>query len=68
LRSTRTNATVTAQRPATVLFLAREYVARMVAGVPEIRSYLEALADEREIDNQLALGEDQIPSDERVLV
>ena len=68
LRSARTSATVTAQRAATVLFLAREYVARMVAGVPEIKSYLEALADEREIDNQLALGEDEIPSDERVLV
>ena len=51
-----------------VLFLAREYVTRIVAGVPEIKSYLEALAEDREIDNQLALGEDEIPSDERILI
>ena len=68
LRGARTAATVVAQRPATVLFLAREYVTRMVAGVPEIRSYLEALAEDREIDNQLALGEDDVPSDERILI
>jgi hypothetical protein len=57
-----------AQRPATVLFLAREYVDRMVSGVPEIKSYLEALAEDREIDNQLLLGEDDTPSDERILI
>jgi CRP-like cAMP-binding protein len=68
LRNARTTATVVAQRPATVLFLAHEYVARIVAAVPEIRSYLEALAEDREIDNQLALGEDEIPPDERVLI
>jgi CRP-like cAMP-binding protein len=68
LRNTRTTAKVVAQRPATVLFLAREYVARIVAAVPEIKSYLEALAEDREIDNQLALGEDEIPADERVLI
>lgn len=68
VRGAPTTATVTAQRPATVLFLAREYVARMIAGVPEIKSYLEALAEDREIDNQLALGEEEIPADERVLV
>lgn len=53
-----TTATVTAARPATVLFLAREYVERMVAGVPEIRDYLVALADDRVVDTQLALEED----------
>ncbi len=68
LRNARTGATVTAPRPSTVLFLAREYVARIVTAVPEIRNYLEALADEREIDNQLVLGEDAAPSDERVLI
>jgi CRP-like cAMP-binding protein len=68
LHNTRTTATVTAQRPATVLFLAREYVARIVQAVPEIRSYLEALAEDREIDNQLVMGEDETPSDERVLI
>ncbi|MEJ7600707.1 MAG: cyclic nucleotide-binding domain-containing protein [Kofleriaceae bacterium] len=61
-------ATVVAQRSATVLFLAREYVTRIVAAVPEIKSYLEALAEDREIDNQLVLGEDETPADERVLI
>src|SRR5207248_5880807 len=41
LRNARTTATVIANRAATVLFLAREFVSRMVAGVPEIKSYLE---------------------------
>ncbi|MGE0867778.1 MAG: cyclic nucleotide-binding domain-containing protein [Kofleriaceae bacterium] len=68
LRNAHTTATVVAQRPATVLFLAREYVDRVVAAVPEIKSYLEALAEDREIDNQLVLGEDDTPSDERVLI
>jgi CRP-like cAMP-binding protein len=68
LRNARTTATVVAQRPATVLYLAREYIAKIVAAVPEIRSYLEALAEEREIDNQLVMGEDDIPPDERVLI
>ena len=63
-----TTATVVAQRPATVLFLAREYVERVVAAVPEIKSYLEALAEDRAIDNQLVLGEDETPDDERVLI
>jgi CRP-like cAMP-binding protein len=67
LRNAQTTATVIAQRPATVLFLAREYVDRIVAAVPEIKSYLEALAEHREIDNQLVMGEDA-PSDERILI
>jgi hypothetical protein len=57
-----------AQRPATVLFLARDYVSRIVSGVPEIKSYLEALAEDRDIDNQLLLGEDETPADERILI
>jgi CRP-like cAMP-binding protein len=68
VRNAPTGATVVATRPSTVLFLAREYVSRIVAGVPEIKSYLEALAEDREIDNQLALGEDQVPADERILI
>ena len=67
LRHAQTTATVIAVRPATVLFLGREYVERIVAAVPEIKSYLEALAEDREIDNQLVLGEEP-PSDERVLI
>jgi CRP-like cAMP-binding protein len=68
IRNARTTATVTAQRNATVLFLARESVSRIVAGVPEIKSYLEALAEDRDIDNQLLLGEDETPADERILI
>jgi CRP-like cAMP-binding protein len=68
VHNARTAATVVAQRSATVLFLAREYVARIVAAVPEIKTYLEALAEDREIDNQLALGEDEPPADERILI
>jgi len=67
LRNAATTATVVAQRPSTVLFLAREYVARIVSAVPEIKSYLEALAEDREIDNQLVMGEVG-PEDERVLI
>jgi CRP-like cAMP-binding protein len=68
MRGGATTATVTASRNATVLFLAREYVARIVAGVPEIRNYLEALAEDRELDNQLTMGDDAGAEDERVLV
>jgi cAMP-dependent protein kinase regulator len=68
VRNARTNATVIATRNATVLFLARDVVAKMVAGVPEIKAYLEALAEDREIDNQLLLGEDETPADERILI
>ena len=68
LRNARTTATVVAPRQATVLFLAREYVTRIVGGVPEIKSYLETLAEGREIDNQLLLGEDDVPADERILI
>jgi CRP-like cAMP-binding protein len=63
-----TTATVTAQRPATVLFLGRDIVDKMVAGVPEIRKYLEALAEDREIDNQLSLGEDDGSGDHVILI
>jgi CRP-like cAMP-binding protein len=56
LRGGATTATVTASRQSTVLFLAREYVARLVGNFPEIKRYLEALAEDRETDNQLSLG------------
>jgi CRP-like cAMP-binding protein len=68
LRGAPTAATVSAIGSGTVLFLAREYVARLVAVAPELRAYLEALADDREVDNQLTLGEDPAAADERVLV
>jgi CRP-like cAMP-binding protein len=68
MRNARTTATVIATRPATVLFLAGEYVTRIVSGFPEIKAFLEALAEGREIDNQLLLGEDETPADERILI
>jgi CRP-like cAMP-binding protein len=69
IRGTPTTATVTASRAATVLFLAREYVDRLVAGVPEIKQYLDDLAEERELDTQLVMSdEDFAEDDERVLI
>ena len=72
IRGGSTTATVTATRPTTVLFLAREYVERIVAGVPEIREYLHALAADRHLDTQLALGASgeghEVPADARVLI
>jgi hypothetical protein len=38
-----------------VLFLAREYVERLIASVPPMREYLETLGDERAMDNRLWL-------------
>lgn len=54
VRDAATTATVTAARPSTVLYLAREYVERIVAAFPEIRATLEALAEDRALDTQLA--------------
>lgn len=69
IRGGATTATVVAGRPATVLFLAREYVERLVAGVPEIRQYLDDLAEERELDTQLVLSDDDLfEDDEHVLI
>jgi CRP-like cAMP-binding protein len=64
-----TIATVVAARPSTVLFLAREYFSRLVSAVPEIRSYFEALTEDRLMEINLLLADDQIvEEDERVLV
>jgi CRP-like cAMP-binding protein len=68
LRNGATTATVVAPRQATVLYLAQEYVGRIIAAVPEIKNYLEALAEDRDIDNQLVMGEDETPADERILI
>lgn len=48
-----TTATVTANEPASLLFLERSYFLRLVHGVPEIRAYLEQMSDERQLDTQL---------------
>lgn len=69
-----TTATVTASRNSTVLFLAREYFERLVQGVPELRTYFERLAKERQTNTSLVLTSSRqaipvdIPDDERVLV
>jgi CRP-like cAMP-binding protein len=65
-----TTATVTAATLCTVLFLGRDYVERIIAGVPEIREYLEALSEDRELDTQLALGADDedSPEDEIIFI
>ncbi len=69
MRGGETSATVVAVRQSTVLFLGREYVERMVAAFPELRRYLEELAGDREVDNQLAAGIDfDFEEDQRVLV
>ncbi len=72
LRGAPTTATVTARRHTTVLFLAREYVERMVAGIPAIKQYLEALSEDRALDTQLAIVEDdddfEIVEDDVVLI
>jgi cAMP-dependent protein kinase regulator len=69
LRGVETSATVVAVRQSTVLFLGREYVERMVAAFPELRRYLEELAGDREVDNQLAAGIDvDFEEDQRVLL
>jgi CRP-like cAMP-binding protein len=63
-----TTATVTAVTMSTVLFLAREYVARIMAGVPEVRQYLEALSEDRHMDTQLALSGADVDEDEIIFI
>lgn len=48
-------ATVTAAQRSTVLFLAREYVERLMTSIPHMRQYLESLGDERAMDTRLWL-------------
>lgn len=68
LRGGGASATVRAREPTTLLFLAREYVERVVAGVPEVRAYLEALAADRALDTRLATGHSAAAGDSSVLV
>jgi CRP-like cAMP-binding protein len=55
LQAAPATATVTAAQRSTVLFLAREYVERLMANIPQMRSYLETLGDERAMDTRLWL-------------
>ncbi len=68
VRRSPTTATVTANRMSTVLFLAREYVARIIEAFPEVRKYLEALSEDRELDTQLALSGEAPEEDEIVFI
>ena len=63
-----TSATVTAASATTVLYLARDYVERIVAAVPEIRNYLQALTETRELDTQLALQPGEGDEDVIILI
>lgn len=69
VRGGTTTATVTAARRTTVLFLAHEYFQRLVDAVPAIRSYFEALSEERLTDTtRMVEGVEMIDEDEVVLV
>jgi CRP-like cAMP-binding protein len=58
-----TSATVRAVSRATVLFLAREYVERLTAAIPEVRDYFNAVAAQRAKDNSLRLRGRSLPQD-----
>lgn len=58
-----TTATVRAAAPATVLFLAREYVERLADAVPEVRAYFERLALDRARHNSLRAAGLVVPSE-----
>lgn len=68
IRGGPTSATVKAASAATVLFLAKEYVDRIVQGVPEIRKYLEALTEDRELDQQLAMQPEELGEDDVIIM
>jgi len=58
-----TSATVRATMPTTVLFLAREYVERLAAAVPEIEAYFEELAMNRARDNTMRREQGAVPAE-----
>jgi CRP-like cAMP-binding protein len=58
-----TSATVRALTRATVLFLAREYVERLTAAIPEVRDYFRSVAARRAQDNSLRLRGHSLPED-----
>jgi CRP-like cAMP-binding protein len=58
-----TTATVRAAMPTTVLFLAREYVERLAAAVPEIGTYFEELAMNRARDNTMRKAQGAVPDE-----
>jgi CRP-like cAMP-binding protein len=58
-----TSASVRAVTRATVLFLAREYVERLTAAIPEVRDYFRAVAAQRAQDNNLRLRGLSLPQE-----
>jgi len=62
-----TTATVTAARPSTVMFLAREYFQRLVEAIPSVRAYFEGLAESRLMDTQQALANRTVAHEEMEL-
>jgi CRP-like cAMP-binding protein len=54
-----TTATVRAATATTVLFLAREYVERLAAAIPEVQAYFEKVALDRARDNTLRSAQPQ---------
>jgi CRP-like cAMP-binding protein len=54
-----TSATVTAARASTILFLARDYFQRLVEALPTIRKYFQELAERRDTEIRLAVGQDE---------
>jgi cAMP-dependent protein kinase regulator len=74
LEHTPTTATVTASRNSSVLFLAREYFERLVQGVPALKEYFHALAEERQMDTNMVIASSresivpELPDDVVVLV
>ncbi len=69
IRGEPTNATVRAAKLSTVLFLARDYVNRLVAIAPDIKKYLLALAEDRQMATELlALEHDDHADDEIVFI
>ncbi len=55
IRGVTTTASVTAARPCTVMFLAREYVERVMKAVPAVKAYFEGLSEERLMDTEMLL-------------
>jgi CRP-like cAMP-binding protein len=68
IRGTPATATVRAGRPATVLFLAREYFERLLAALPEMRAFFETLTEERLRDAETVNEDLLVDDDERVLI
>jgi len=71
IRGTPATATVRAATPAAVLFLSREYFERLVAALPEMRTFFEDLSEERLRALTSVVGEDTmeaIEDDDTILV